>query len=108
MDICNKVTILFINRILGIRKYLFDLSIEDSSTCRLCSGTSETLIQFLIIYEKSEILWNNVKSVKDTTTRFMNDFNTTILLGYLNSDTNIRPINSILSIVKNYIFYCAS
>ena len=33
-----------LNRILGVRKYLLDLKIDNTDACRLCSITSETLI----------------------------------------------------------------
>ena len=97
-----------LNRILGVRKYLFDLKIDDTDSCRLCSSTSETLIHLFSECIKAQELWHCVKTEIKIKIGFDLNFNTeTIILGYLNSDTNFKPINLILLVTKQYIFYCA-
>ena len=98
-----------LNRILGVRKYLCILKIENNETCRLCSNNIETLIHLFSDCVKSQELWSCIKSwIKEVVKFELNLSAETIILGYLNTDTNFEPINLILLVTKHYLFNCAS
>ena len=96
-------------RILGTKLYLFKLKMDICNRCRLCQLEPESIIHIFTACPKSKAIWLKIKNWINTELGIHLDFSTsTIILGYLNSDSNYVPINLIILVTKYYIFYCAS
>ena len=111
--VCNPEIVWFqykiIQNILGVNNLLNKVGISVSNQCRLCQNATETIIHLFYDCEISKQFWNEIKVYIFQKTRIQVTLDLhTIILGYLNSDTNFEPINTIVLTVKRYIFGCAS
>ena len=96
-------------RILGTRCYLYKLNIEEIETCRLCIDRLESIMHLFVNCTIAKTLWLALKKWIFNVINLNVDFtNCSIILGYLNTDSNCIPINVIIIVAKYYLFYCAS
>ena len=94
-----------INRILGVKDMLYKMKIADNSSCALCNRESETILHLFWECQKAQGLWRQVKDWLHTKLGITLPLDPiTIILGYLNKDTNYIPINVIILVTKSYIF----
>ena len=73
----------------------------------MCGTFEETIKHLFVDCAKSKLLWNEVKTWIGTVNIQLDLNPSLILLGYINLDANKTPINTILTVVKYYIFYSA-
>lgn len=97
-----------LHRILGVKKYLHQINISNTDTCRLCSNETESIIHLFVHCPRSKDLWCSLKHwIYQMLHLEINLTTETILLGYLYSDSNFEPINFVILNTKYYIFLCA-
>ena len=97
-----------LHRILGVKKYLHQLSIASDKQCSFCKRSDETLKHLFYDCSIVKNLWANVKTWILTKLNINLSFTPElIILGYIYPGTGKVPLNTILMISKSYIFWCS-
>ena len=97
-----------VNRILGVNKLRNQIDNKIPSKCRVCANEIESIIHLLVNCTDVVALWNDIKKLINLKLRINIKFTPfDILFGYLYFDTNQKPVNTIILVVKRYIFSCA-
>ena len=95
-------------RIIGVRKYLKITHIEESSVCRLCIDSEETISHLFYNCNKSKEFWKNISDWIRIKLELLWSFDLEqVIFGYLLHDKNFEPINLLILTAKLYIFRCA-
>ena len=94
--------------ILGTKKLVCDMRWVENPDCRLCNNHEETIKHLFFECEKTCALINSVKNwIKTKINVEIKLSSSTVLFCYLLRDQNHIPINTILLVMKYYIFACA-
>ena len=97
-----------LNRILGVNKLRNQIDNKISYLCRMCNFDVESISHMFVNCTKTKTLWKDIKDhIRHKLRININLDPLTIILGYLLTDTNQKPMNTILLTVKKYIFSCA-
>ena len=97
-----------LNRILGVNKLRNQIDNKISYLCRMCNFDVESISHMFVNCTKTKTLWKDIKyHIRHKLRININLDPLTIILGYLLTDTNQKPMNTILLTVKKYIFSCA-
>ena len=97
-----------IHRILGVNNYLFKTSISKSAICRICNQHPETLLHLFTKCTKVKIFWQQLfEWIKAITKIDLNYDSITLLLGYLLTNNSFIAINTLLILVRKFIFQAA-
>ena len=94
----------FIYRILGTNNYLFKLGIKNNPNCLFCHQ-HESLLHIFYQCPNSIQLWEDIEKLLEERIRLSIKFSCfNVVFGYINTDQNRIPINSLILITKQYIF----
>ena len=94
-----------LHRILGIRYLRYKMKIEKTPICNQCRQSDQTMLHLFTECPTYISLWKSLLSwVKNKSNVIIIPSPMNILLGYLNVDSSSNPINTILLIMKYYIF----
>ena len=97
-----------IYNILATRSYLFNLKITDSNTCGICGSSVETIQHLFTQCSNVQTLWSSVLEwIKEKINQNYVLGEVNKLFGYLVQDQNFLPMNFILLLTREYIFWCA-
>ena len=97
-----------IYNILATRSYLFNLKITDSNTCGICGGSVETIQHLFTQCSNVQTLWSSILEwIKEKIHQNYMLGEVNKLFGYLVQDQNLLPMNFILLLTREYIFWCA-
>ena len=97
-----------IHRILGVNKYLFKTSISKCAICRICNQHPETLLHLFTKCTKVKIFLQQLfEWIKAITKIDLNYDSITLLFGYLLTNNSFIAINSLLILVRKFIFQAA-
>ena len=98
-----------LNRILGTNSLLFKMKIKTTNKCRICQDNEETLCHIFTNCQQVIALWEDLSTWITHRVKVNIIFTPiTIILGYMNTDNNQIPINSIILSAKSYIFWCVT
>ena len=94
-----------IHRILGTRSLTFKMGLTQTKLCGLCQNSEETLIHLFTECDKTNEIWANLSNEIGTTCNTVIVLDTvTKLFGYQNSTSFAEALNTILIIMRYYIF----
>ena len=97
-----------IHRILGTRKLLHKIKIEENGLCGLCNLDIESLHHLYIDCPETQYFWRNLSNwIKSKSNKTLLLTNINKLFGYLHRESNATAINTILIIARKHIFDCA-
>ena len=84
------------------------MKIKTTNRCYICQNHEETLFHLFINCLSVATLWEDLNNWITDIIRVNVIFDPqTIIFGYMNTDNNHLPINSIIFNTKSYIFWCA-
>ena len=95
-----------IYNILATRSYLFKLKIVDSNTCGICGNNVETIQHLFTQCSNVQTLWSSMLEwIKEKINQNYVLGEVNKLFGYLVQDQNFLPMNFILILTREYIFF---
>ena len=94
------------HRILGTQIILHKKGVADSNKCLLCRSTSEeTLLHLFFSCPKANQLWHQLANRIFNKTGFYIQFSPEdVLLGYIYHNSNSAAINTLIMVIKCYIY----
>ena len=94
------------HRILGTQIILHKMGVADSNKCLLCRSTSEeTLLHLFFSCPKANQLWHQLENRIFNKTGFYIQFSPEdVLLGYIHHNSNSAAINTLIMVIKCYIY----
>ena len=97
------------HRILGTHIILHKMGVADSNKCLLCRSTSEeTLLHLFFSCPKANQLWHQLENRIFNKTGFYIQFSPEdVLLGYIHHNSNSAAINTLIMVIKCYIYTCS-
>jgi len=97
-----------LTRILGTKYKLHKLNITQNPLCPFCSANDETIMHLFCQCPFSNGLWHSAEQWIFNRTRLQITFDDkTKIFGYNYKNQNFTPINTILLVIKSYIFWCS-
>ena len=93
-----------IHRILGVRNLLFKMNISNKRTCGLCGMYEETIEHLFTECETSIHIWNELYTYITQYCTIPPLDNISKIFGYMLNDSKAAAINTILLIMRYYIF----
>ena len=97
-----------IYNILATWSYLFNLKITDSNTCVIYGSSVETIQHLFTQCSNVQTLWSSVLEwIKEKVNQNYVLGEVNKLFAYLVQDQNFLPMNFILLLPREYIFWCA-
>ena len=94
------------HRILGTQIILHKMGVADSNKCLLCRSTSEeTLLHLFFSCSEANQLWRQLENRIFNKTGFYIHFSPEdVLLGYIHHNSNSVAINTLIMVIKCYIY----